>query len=130
MYPGDSAFGFSGFEVETVCRYQLPIVFVVINNNGITKSFSKEVWDSFDGMDRTLSNPPTVLMPNARYEKILEAFGGNGYYCNTPEEITKALKQSMANTKQASMVNVMISTMADRREQAFSWLGSIQPSKM
>ena len=63
------------------------------------------------------SNPPTVLMPNARYEKVLEAFGGNGYYCNTPDEIQKAMKESMANTKQASMVNVMIDPMADRRAQ-------------
>ncbi|WAQ94838.1 HACL1-like protein [Mya arenaria] len=127
---GDSAFGFSGFEVETVCRYRLPIVFIIINNNGISKSFGEEVFNSLEETDRLLSHPPTVLSPNARYEKVLEAFGGNGYFVNTPEEIQKALKESMANKKQASMVNIMISTMADRRQQAFSWLDSVQPSKM
>src|SRR6266508_3708496 len=32
---GDSAFGFSGMEVETICRYNLPVCVVVFNNNGI-----------------------------------------------------------------------------------------------
>ena len=56
-------------------------------------------------------------MPNARYEKILEAFGGNGYFVKTPEEIQTAMKKSIANNKQASLLNVMISTTADRRAQ-------------
>ena len=56
-------------------------------------------------------------MPNARYEKILEAFGGNGYFCKTPEEIQNAMKQSISNINLASLVNVMISTTADRRAQ-------------
>ncbi|XP_052246724.1 2-hydroxyacyl-CoA lyase 1-like [Dreissena polymorpha] len=127
---GDSAFGFSGFEVETVCRYRLPIIFVVINNNGISRSFSEEVFNSLEGTDRFITHPPTVLSPNARYDKVLAAFGGNGYYCQTPGEIQKALTESLANTKQPSMLNIMINTMADRRAQAFSWLESIQPSKM
>ncbi|WAQ94768.1 HACL1-like protein [Mya arenaria] len=110
--------------------YRLPIVFIIINNNGISKSFGEEVFNSLEETDRLLSHPPTVLSPNARYEKVLEAFGGNGYFVNTPEEIQKALKESMANKKQASMVNIMISTMADRRQQAFSWLDSVQPSKI
>ncbi len=32
---GDSAFGFSGMEVETICRYNLPVCVVVMNNNGV-----------------------------------------------------------------------------------------------
>ncbi|KAL4221918.1 2-hydroxyacyl-CoA lyase 1 [Mactra antiquata] len=127
---GDSAFGFSGFEVETVCRYRLPIVFVIINNNGISKSFGEEVFNSLEETDRLISHPPTVLSPNARYDKVLAAFGGNGYFVEKPEEIQKALKESLANKTQASLVNIMISTAADRRVQEFSWLGSIQPSKM
>lgn len=69
-------------------------------------------------------HPPTVLSPNARYDKVLAAFGGNGYFVNTPEEIQKAMRESMACTKQASMVNIMINTMADRRAQVkiFIWL--------
>merc|ERR1719478_220521 len=29
---GDSAFGFSGMEMEVVCRLQLPVIVVIINN--------------------------------------------------------------------------------------------------
>ena len=32
---GDSAFGFSGMEVETICRYKLPVCVVIFNNDGI-----------------------------------------------------------------------------------------------
>ena len=32
---GDSAFGFSGMEVETICRYNLPVCVVILNNNGV-----------------------------------------------------------------------------------------------
>ena len=32
---GDSAFGFSGLEVETMVRQKLPVVLVIFNNNGI-----------------------------------------------------------------------------------------------
>ena len=32
---GDSAFGFSGMEIETMTRHKLPIIIVIFNNNGI-----------------------------------------------------------------------------------------------
>src|SRR6201998_1074320 len=32
---GDSAFGFSGMEIETICRYKLPVCVVIFNNDGI-----------------------------------------------------------------------------------------------
>ena len=32
---GDSAFGFSAMELEVACRFKLPIVVIIINNNGI-----------------------------------------------------------------------------------------------
>jgi len=32
---GDSAFGFSGMEIETICRYELPVTTIIFNNNGV-----------------------------------------------------------------------------------------------
>src|SRR6202048_5213888 len=32
---GDSAFGFSGMEIETICRYELPVVTIMFNKNGV-----------------------------------------------------------------------------------------------
>ena len=59
---GDSAFGFSGMEVETACRYRLPIVFVIINNNGIGMGFSDLPEDRFQ-------SPAMAYTIEAGYEK-------------------------------------------------------------
>ena len=71
---GDSAFGFSGMEIETICRYGLPVTTDIFNNNGVYRG---------DPKDRPYS--PTGLLRDARYEKIIEAFGGAGYHAtDTP----------------------------------------------
>ena len=74
---GDSAFGFSGMEIETICRYHLPIVTVVFNNGGIYRG---------DDVNRSggADPAPTVLMKEARYDKLIEAFGGAGYHASIP----------------------------------------------
>jgi oxalyl-CoA decarboxylase len=38
---GDSAFGFSGMETETICRYNLPVCIVIMNNNGVYRGDEK-----------------------------------------------------------------------------------------
>lgn len=96
---GDSAFGFSGMEVETIIRYNLPIVIVVFNNNGIYGGTEK----SADPADPA----PTSFVPNARYERIAEAFGGLGYWVETAEQLGKALKESLESKKPA-LLNVII----------------------
>ena len=67
---GDSAFGFSGMEVETICRYNLPVCVVIMNNNGVYRGTSR----TRPGRDPA----PTVFVKGARYEKLMEAFGGVG----------------------------------------------------
>src|SRR5208282_2088897 len=91
---GDSAFGFSGMELETICRYHLPIVAVVFNNGGIYRG---------DGVDLAGgSDPsPTTLMKDARYDKLIEAFGGAGYFAVDPPGLTKALTAALASGKPA-----------------------------
>jgi oxalyl-CoA decarboxylase len=85
---GDSAFGFSGMELETICRYKLPIVVVVFNNGGIYKG---------DSVNTTSDDPPpTALMLDARYDKLIEAFGGTGYYATDPEQLESALRSALA----------------------------------
>jgi oxalyl-CoA decarboxylase len=71
---GDSAFGFSGMDLETICRYRLPVV-VVLNNGGVYRG---------DGTNTVSTDPaPTTLMANARYDRLIEAFGGKGYHVTT-----------------------------------------------
>lgn len=97
---GDSAFGFSGMEVETICRYQLPVTVVVFNNGGVYRG---------DDVNRSGgSDPsPTALMQKARYEQVIQAFGGAGYSVETPEQLEQALRDALAS-KKPSLINCAI----------------------
>ena len=65
---GDSAFGFSGMEVETICRYKLPVCVVIFNNDGIYRGTD---------VNKIGSDPATtVFVKGSRYDKMMEAFGG------------------------------------------------------
>ncbi|MBE7520122.1 MAG: oxalyl-CoA decarboxylase [Thermoflexaceae bacterium] len=108
---GDSAFGFSGMEVEVACRYGLPITFIIINNNGIGGGPGK--------LDPTRI-PPTAYTPNARYERIIEAFGGKGYFVETPAGLGPALSEALS-APVPTIVNIMINPRSQRRPQEFAW---------
>jgi oxalyl-CoA decarboxylase len=96
---GDSAFGFSGMEVETICRYNLPVCIVVMNNNGIYKG--TDVNPRGDAM------AVTQFVKNARYDMMMEAFGGVGVTAKTPEELDRALKEAIASRK-PTLINALI----------------------
>ena len=96
---GDSAFGFSGMEVETICRYNLPVCIVIMNNNGVYKGTDK---------DPTGRDPaPTVFVKGARYDKIAEAFGGVGVNATTPAELRKAMEEAI-RSKKPTLINAVI----------------------
>ncbi|XP_028605742.2 2-hydroxyacyl-CoA lyase 1 isoform X1 [Podarcis muralis] len=120
---GDSAFGFSGMEVETICRYHLPIVIIVVNNNGIYSGLDQDTWKEILKLgEPSVCIPPVSLLPNAHYEQIMSAFGGKGYFVQTPEELQAALKTSLAGRDVPSLINVMIDPQSDRKKQDFHWL--------
>ena len=89
---GDSAFGFSGMELETICRYDLPVCTIVFNNNGVYRGTDV---NPTGGKDVA----PTVFVKGARYDRMIEAFGGVGHHATTPEELTKALLEAIASGK-------------------------------
>jgi oxalyl-CoA decarboxylase len=97
---GDSAFGFSGMELETICRYELPVTTIIFNNNGVYRGTDV---NPTGGKDVA----PTVFVKNARYDKMIEAFGGIGYHVTTPEEMTRALSEAIASGK-PSLINAVI----------------------
>nr|XP_006133295.1 2-hydroxyacyl-CoA lyase 1 [Pelodiscus sinensis] len=120
---GDSAFGFSGMEVETICRYNLPVIIIVVNNNGIYHGLDANTWkEMLKSGEPAACAPPICLLPNSHYEQIMTAFGGKGYFVKTPEEIQNALKESLAEKQMPSLINVMIDPQSDRRQQDFHWL--------
>ena len=97
---GDSAFGFSGMEVETICRYKLPVCVVVFNNDGI-----------YRGTDVNPTGGPdvatTVFVKGSRYDKIAEAFGGVGANVTTPDELRRAVNEAMDSGK-PTLINAVI----------------------
>ncbi|MFM1814625.1 MAG: hypothetical protein RLZ98_1320 [Pseudomonadota bacterium] len=97
---GDSAFGFSGMEIETICRYKLPVCVVVFNNNGIYRGTDVNPTGGEDVA-------PTVFVKDARYEKMMEAFGGAGIYATSPSELTRAVSEALASGK-PTLVNAII----------------------
>jgi oxalyl-CoA decarboxylase len=96
---GDSAFGFSGMEVETICRYDLPVCIVIMNNNGVYKGTD---------VDPTGRDPaPTVFVKGARYDKLIEAFGGVGVHATTPAELKKAMEEAL-RSRRPTLINAVI----------------------
>ena len=97
---GDSAFGFSGFEIETICRYNLPVCVVVFNNDGIYRGLDTNPTGGADPA-------PTVFVKGARYDRIIEAFGGVGVLATTPDELKRAVDQAMDSGK-PTLINAAI----------------------
>src|SRR5437870_3150650 len=97
---GDSAFGFSGMEVETICRYNLPVCVVIFNNNGVYRGTDV---NPTGGPDVA----PTVFVKGARYDKLIEAFGGVGVHATTPAELRKAMEEAI-RSKKPTLINAVI----------------------
>jgi len=96
---GDSAFGFSGMEVETICRYDLPICIVIFNNNGIYRGTD---------VNSAGSDPATtVFVKGSRYDKMMEAFGGVGVNATSPDELKRAVNAAMDSGK-PTLINAVI----------------------
>jgi oxalyl-CoA decarboxylase len=97
---GDSAFGFCGMEIETICRYNLPVCVVILNNDGIYRGTDV---NSGGGSDPAT----TVFVKGARYDKMIEAFGGVGVNATTPDELRRAVNAAMDAGK-PTLINAAI----------------------
>jgi oxalyl-CoA decarboxylase len=97
---GDSAFGFSGMEIETICRYNLPVCIVVFNNNGIYRGTDVNPTGGADVA-------PTVFVKDSRYDLMMQAFGGVGAYVTSADELTQAVNEAMESGK-PTLVNAII----------------------
>lgn len=97
---GDSAFGFSGMEIETICRYNLPVCVVIFNNGGIYRGTDVNPTGGADVA-------PTVFVKDARYDKMMEAFGGVGVHATSPDELAQAVEEALKSGK-PTLVNAVI----------------------
>ena len=87
-------------EAETICRYKLPVCVVVFNNNGIYRGTDV---NPTRGQDPS----PMVFVKDARYEKIMEAFGGVGVHVTTPDELKRAVDEAM-DSGRPTLINAVI----------------------
>jgi oxalyl-CoA decarboxylase len=97
---GDSAFGFCGMEVETICRYRLPVCVVVFNNDGIYRGTDVNPSGGSDAAT-------TVFVKGSRYDKMMEAFGGAGANVTTPDELRRAVNDALDSGK-PTLINAVI----------------------
>ncbi len=97
---GDSAFGFSGMEIETICRYSLPVCIVIFNNDGIYRGTDV---NPTGGSDPS----PMVFVKGARYDKMIEAFGGVGVNVTSPDELKRAVNAAMDSGK-PTLINAVL----------------------
>ena len=111
---GDSAFGFSGMEFSTICRFKLPVTVVIFNNGGIYNGIGEP-------MDKTSDPAPTTLDVNARYDKLGDAFGADTYYVTTPDELGEALRKSIASGR-PSLIDVQLAADAGKESGHIGYL--------
>ncbi len=111
---GDSAIGFSGMEMETLARYNMPAKIVVLNNGGIGPGMPEIPEDPMMNMK------PNALIYGARHDKMMDDFGGMGAFVTDPKDIPAALEQAMAFDGPA-LVNIVLSQSSSRKPQQFAW---------
>ena len=116
---GDSAFGFCGMEIETVCRYNLPVCIVIMNNNGIYRG-DGENWGGGDDPSTT------VFVKDARYDLMMQAFGGVGVHVDNPDALRAAVKDAFASGK-PTLINAVIAEDAGRESGN---IGNLNPSSV
>jgi len=116
---GDSAFGFSGMDFSTACRFKLPVTVVIFNNGGIYNGIGQNLGKDGDPA-------PTTLNVNARYDKLGDAFGAQTYYVTTPDELEKALTEAIAS-KKTCLIDVQLA--ADSGKES-GHIGYLNPATL
>jgi 2-hydroxyacyl-CoA lyase 1 len=115
---GDSAIGFSGMEMETVCRHKMNVKIVVLNNGGIGSGVAELPADLQKGA-------PNLLTVGCRYDKMMEAFGGKGFFVTDPKNLRAALNDAMKSPGPA-LVNVQLHHAAGRKPQQHRWHTAVE----
>ena len=116
---GDSAFGFSGMEYDTICRFQLPVTVVIFNNGGIYNNIGVNM--AKPGEASYGEPAPTTLDLQAQYDKFADAFGGKGYNVSTPAELSAALTEAIESKKPA-IINVQLAPNAGKESGHIGYL--------
>lgn len=131
---GDSAFGFSLAEVETMARYKMPILIFVINNSGVYHGDAADASSWAEKQAASVSGAKEGGLRSSSlgweigYEKVAEMCGGNGYLVRTPEELEKATREGFESDK-VTVVNVIIEA-GQQKGLQFAWQQQKKKAKL
>ena len=109
---GDWSLGFNGMEMETLARYDLPVVCIVFQNG------NNQTWHRDYVTNHEM---PTDHVPSVRYDLVMKALGGDGEMVETPMELRAALGRAFA-VSGPYLINILMDPAATRRPQEFFWL--------
>ncbi|KAK5678320.1 hypothetical protein LTS10_009492 [Elasticomyces elasticus] len=117
---GDSAFGFSAIEVETMARYGMDIVVFVMNNSGVYRGDSNTLESWQERQRNTIAGTTAegkglsawALGYQTAYESIGEFAGGIGLVVRTPDELREATEKAYY-ARTPVVINVIIDPQAD-----------------
>ena len=133
---GDSAFGFSAMEIETMSRYGMDVLVFVMNNGGVYHGEADSV-DEWLALQRHTLQPAsggggegmgkgglrsTSLGYEVAYEKFAEACGGVGFLVRSEEELVRATREGFKE-KRVVVVNVVIEAGKGQKLE-FGWQAS------
>jgi acetolactate synthase-1/2/3 large subunit len=99
---GDGGFGISAMDMETLLRYKLPAVVVLINNSSWAGVAAGH--DLFYPDTGSWDNSPGI-----RYDRMFRELGCHTEHVEQPDEIIPALERSFSSGK-ASVINVVSDT--------------------
>jgi thiamine pyrophosphate-dependent acetolactate synthase large subunit-like protein len=98
---GDTAFAFNAMDMETAVRHNVPVIIVVVNNDGNCGALMQRAFFPAD------SERVTMYQQNIQYQDIMAAFGGHAEFVDRPEQLQAALGRAMASGMPAC-VNVRV----------------------
>jgi 2-hydroxyacyl-CoA lyase 1 len=98
---GDTAFGFNAMEMETAVRQDLPVIIIVVNNEGNCGALTERAFFP------TARQRITMFQPGLRYEQIMGAFGGHTEFVDHPDQLQPAVRRALAAGK-AACINVEV----------------------
>ena len=103
VFYGDGASAYSLAEFDTLCRHKLPVI-AIIGNDASWQQIAREQKQMLG------SNIGTELAFNA-YEKVVEGYGGKGYYVENHDTLDETLKRAKEDAKLGYpvLVNIKIS---------------------
>ncbi|SLM40634.1 2-hydroxyphytanoyl-lyase [Lasallia pustulata] len=130
---GDSAFGFSAMEVETMARYGMDVLIFVVNNGGVYHGDSDDA-EEWLGMQRRTREGcregglrSTSLGWEVGYEKLAEACGGKGFLVREAGELERATREGFA-WGGVCVVNVVVEA-GSAKKLEFGWQASTKKGK-